>query len=93
MATIDTLISKIDALATSIGLVIKTKLSINEAANTYATKSSLGSLAYKDTLASNDLTADVIAALKGDKGDKGDVGASITRAELNTNGHLILTIG
>lgn len=93
MATTDTLISKIDALAASIGSAIKTKLSKNEAASTYAAKSSLGSLAYKDTLASNDLTADTIAALKGAKGDKGDAGASITKAELNTNGHLILTIG
>lgn len=90
MATIDDLISKINALAASIGLTVRTKLSIDDAASTYATKTSLGSLAYKSTLAPNDLTNDTIATLKG---AKGDAGASITKAELNSNGHLILTIG
>jgi hypothetical protein len=90
MATTDTLISKIDALASSIGNVIKTKLSKTEAATIYETKDSLKALAYKDTIAPTDLTDDTVAILKG---EKGDTGASITKAELDANGHLILTIG
>ena len=93
MTTVTDLISKIEALATSIGLALRAKLSVTDAANTYAAKESLGFLAYKDTLASNDLTADAVAVLKGAKGDKGDTGTSITNVELNTNGHLIITIG
>ena len=87
MATTDTLISKIDALASSIGNAIKAKLSKTEAATIYETKNSLKALAYKDTIAPADLTSDTVALLKG------DVGASITKAELDANGHLILTIG
>lgn len=90
MATTDTLISKINDLASSIGNVIKTKLSKTEAATIYETKNSLKALAYKDTISPTDLTSDTVAILKG---EKGDVGASITKAELDANGHLILTIG
>ena len=90
MATTDTLISKINALASSIGNVVKTKLSKTEAATIYETKNSLKALAYKDTIAPTDLTSDTVAILKG---EKGDAGASITKAELDANGHLILTIG
>ena len=90
MATIKDLISKIDALATAVGKVVKTKLSSTEAANTYAAKSSLKSLAYKDQLTVNDLTEDALTALKGEPGSPGD---SITNAAVDANGHLILTIG
>ena len=68
MVTTDTLISKINALASSIGNVIKTKLSKTEAATIYETKNSLKALAYKDTIAPTDLTDDTIAILKGEKG-------------------------
>ena len=90
MATINDLISKIDALATAVGNTVKTKLSSTEAANTYAAKSSLKSLAYKDQLTVNDLTEDVLTALKGEPGSPGD---SIINATVDANGHLILTIG
>lgn len=90
MATINDLISKIDALATAVGSTVKTKLSNTEAANTYAAKSSLKSLAYKDQLTSDDLTVDVLEALKGEPGPSGE---SVTDATIDANGHLILTIG
>ena len=90
MATINDLISKIDALATTIGNAVKTKLSKTEAATTYAAKNSLKSLAYKDQLTSNDLTMDVLEALKGEPGPSGE---SVTNVTIDANGHLILTIG
>lgn len=90
MATVTDLISKIDALATAVGNAVKTKLSKTEASNTYAAKSSLKSLAYKDQLTVNDLTEDTFTALKGEPGSPG---SSVTNATVDANGHLILTIG
>lgn len=90
MATIIDLISKIDALATAVGNTVKTKLSKTEASNTYAAKSSLKALAYKDQLTVNDLTEDTLTALKGEPGAPGE---SVTNATIDANGHLIITIG
>lgn len=90
MATINDLISKIDALATAVGNTVKTKLSKTEASNTYAAKSSLKSLAYKDQLTVSDLTEDTLTALKGEPGASGE---SVTNATIDANGHLIITIG
>ena len=77
MATINNLISKIDALATAVGNVVKTKLSKTEATNTYAAKSSLKSLAYKDKLEPSDLTSDTLETLKGEQGPRGFSGVYV----------------
>lgn len=71
MATVTDLISKIDALAERIGAIVRTKLSSSDAATIYASKESLGTLAYKDKITENDLTDDAQTNLTGPQGIQG----------------------
>lgn len=71
MATVTDLISKIDALAERIGAIIRTKLSSSDAATIYASKESLGTLAYKDKITETDLTDDAQTNLTGPQGIQG----------------------
>lgn len=71
MATVTDLISKIDALAERIGAIIRTKLSSSDAATIYASKDSLGTLAYRDKITENDLTDDAQVNLTGPQGTQG----------------------
>lgn len=71
MATVTDLISKIDAFASRVGEMVKTKLSITDAASTYAAKNSLGALAYKSQVTGSDLSDDAAANLTGPQGIQG----------------------
>lgn len=71
MATVTDLISKIDALAERIGAIVRTKLSTSDAATIYASKESLGTLAYRDKITETDLTDDAQANLTGPQGIQG----------------------
>lgn len=71
MATVTDLISKIDALAERIGAIVRTKLSSSDAATIYASKESLGTLAYRDKITENDLTDDAQTNLTGPQGIQG----------------------
>ena len=71
MATVTDLISKIDALAERIGAIVRTKLSSSDAATIYASKDSLGTLAYKDKITEYDLTNDAQTNLTGPQGIQG----------------------
>lgn len=71
MATVTDLISKIDALAERIGAIVRTKLSSSDAVTIYASKDSLGTLAYRDKITENDLTDDAQTNLTGPQGIQG----------------------
>lgn len=71
MSEQDDLVIKIDDLAKHIGEAVSTKLSKADASESYAAKSSLKSLAYKDKVEAADISDSVLENLVGPQGPQG----------------------
>ena len=71
MSAQDDLVTKVDDLAKHIGEAVGTKLSKADASESYAAKSSLKSLAYKDKVEAADISDSALENLVGPQGPQG----------------------